>query len=298
MGAAFTAADSIDGGAGSTDAVNLSGDYTGANAVVFGAATMTNVEFLEVVAGNSYDLTTDDATVAAGQTLTVDASALSGSDTLIFNGSAETDGTFTFEVNDPNVLSDSQLTGGAGDDTLVLNGDFFTTGVAFNSATIQSIENVTLTAGNSYALSLNGDSVATGGSIATDGSTLGAGDHFNFGFDTTGGGDSSYTLTGSAGDDAFFMLRRASPPPTRSTAAAAAMTRSRSAATTAGVTFNADTIQHIGYFAVLDGNSYSLTENDGNVAAGANHDRDRRRSGRPATTSISTARRRRTGTST
>ncbi len=43
----------IDGGADSTDTVNLSGDYTGANAVVFGAATMTNVEFLEVVAGGS-----------------------------------------------------------------------------------------------------------------------------------------------------------------------------------------------------------------------------------------------------
>ncbi len=88
-------------------------------------------------------------------------------------------GHFTFEVIDSaQVLADSQITGGAGDDTLVLNGDFFSSAVAFSSATIQSIENVTLTAGNSYALSLSGDSVATGASIAIDGSTLGAGAQF------------------------------------------------------------------------------------------------------------------------
>src|SRR6185437_5473933 len=107
MAGGFDAGDTIDGGGGN-DVLTLDGDYTGANAVVFGAATMQNVEYLGVENLNSYDLTTNDATVAAGQTLTVDASTLLASDTLTFDGSAETDGSFA-------------ITGGAGDDTVSLS---------------------------------------------------------------------------------------------------------------------------------------------------------------------------------
>ena len=229
---------------------------------------MTNVDNIVVQAGHDYNLTTADATVASGANLNVIATALGTGDTLTFDGSAELDGKFTVFIDSANVLANSQITGGAGSDTIVLNGDF-SSAVAFSSATIQSIEDITLTAGNSYSLSLSGDSVATGATIAIDGSTLGAGDHFYFGFDTTGGGDSSYTLTGGAGDDAFFLLDAFSASDKIDGGSGGNDEIQINGDYSAGVTFNADTVKNIGYFAVLNGNSYSLTENDGNVAAGA-----------------------------
>jgi len=266
FGAAFTASDTIDGGANS-DTLSLNGDYSAG--VVFTATTMMDVENIVVQAGHDYDLTTVDATVASGATLNVTATTLGTGDTLTFDGSAETDGKFRVFIDSADVLANSQITGGAGDDTLVLNGDFFSTPVAFGSTTIQSIENITLTAGNSYSLSLSGDSVATGATIAIDGSALGAGDHFYFGFDTTGAADSSYTLTGGAGDDGFFMLDAFSASDKIDGGSGGNDEIQINGDYSAGVTFNADTVKNIGYFAVLNGNSYSLTENDGNVAAGA-----------------------------
>jgi len=91
----------------------LNSDYTGGNAVTFGATTMVNVENLLLSAGHSYSLTTNNATVAAGQTLTVDASALGSGNSLTFNGSAETDGHFIIKSG----LGADNLTGGALSDT-------------------------------------------------------------------------------------------------------------------------------------------------------------------------------------
>ena len=64
-GNALTAADQIDGGAG-TDTVYM----TGGKSMTFGATTMVNVENLNLT-GGSYALITNDATVGAGQTLTI-----------------------------------------------------------------------------------------------------------------------------------------------------------------------------------------------------------------------------------
>ena len=69
----------------------------GKRAVVFGAATMVNVEKLTLGAIFNYNLTTNDATVAAGQTLTVVAN-LAPSNSLIFDGSAESNGNFDGNV--------------------------------------------------------------------------------------------------------------------------------------------------------------------------------------------------------
>ncbi|HEX4294069.1 MAG TPA: hypothetical protein VHZ29_08040 [Rhizomicrobium sp.] len=126
MNGGLTAADQIDGGAGN-DVMSLDGSYAGANAVVLGAATMTNVETLQFLAGHNYVLTTNDANVAAGATLKVDASALASNASLTFNGAAETDGSFAF-------------TGGAGND--VLTGG---------------------NAGNTFDLTLGGHDTANGG---------------------------------------------------------------------------------------------------------------------------------------
>ena len=65
----------------------LDGNYTGARAVTFGATTMVNIDKLNLANGHSYTLTTNNATVAAGKTLRVDASALGAGNVLTFNGS-------------------------------------------------------------------------------------------------------------------------------------------------------------------------------------------------------------------
>ncbi|MEI9885438.1 MAG: calcium-binding protein [Rhizomicrobium sp.] len=111
----FTAADQIDGGSGN-DIVYLHGDYTAG--VTFGATTMVNVETINLDdsfnLNNNFKLTTHDATVAPGQTLTIDGSMLSAPDILNFNGAAETDGNFVILGGDGN----DRITGGAGNDTI------------------------------------------------------------------------------------------------------------------------------------------------------------------------------------
>jgi Ca2+-binding RTX toxin-like protein len=98
----FDANDRIDGGADS-DTLTLNGDYSAG--VVFSADTLVNVEKILLGGGHSYSLTTNDATVAAGQQLTVAAGNLGAASILTFNGAAESDGSFV-------------ITGGAGDDVI------------------------------------------------------------------------------------------------------------------------------------------------------------------------------------
>jgi hypothetical protein len=117
FGAALNTADKVDGGAG-TDIAYLTGDYA-TTPLVFGATTMVNVERLILSAGSNYTLTTNNATVASGQTLLVDASALGAANHLVFNGTVESDGHFT-------------IVGGAGSDTITggSGGDRFVYGSA------------------------------------------------------------------------------------------------------------------------------------------------------------------------
>ena len=108
----LTAADKIDGGAGN-DTVALTGDYIGANAMIFNATTMVNVEKLSLGAGHSYTLTSNNATVASGKTLTINGSTLGASDVLTFSGAAETNGHFIIIGG----KGSDKLTGGALSDT-------------------------------------------------------------------------------------------------------------------------------------------------------------------------------------
>jgi Ca2+-binding RTX toxin-like protein len=117
FGAAFTAADTVDGGDGQTS-IELRGDYSAG--LTLGTSTIANIGgiFLETgvhqSAAFSYNITTVDANVAAGQSLTVTGNGLQANETMHFDGSAETDGDFL-------------LTGGAGNDTLIggAGNDFF-----------------------------------------------------------------------------------------------------------------------------------------------------------------------------
>ncbi|HUO97412.1 MAG TPA: calcium-binding protein [Rhizomicrobium sp.] len=109
----LVAADKLDGG-GSANTVTLVGDYTGSHALVMNATTIVNFNLLQLLPGYSYDITTNNATVAAGQTFYVDAGGLGVGTTLTFNGSAETDGGFYIYGGGD---SDS-IVGGAGGDVI------------------------------------------------------------------------------------------------------------------------------------------------------------------------------------
>ncbi|MGH6872931.1 MAG: beta strand repeat-containing protein [Rhizomicrobium sp.] len=192
-GAALTAADTIDGGAGS-DTLILDGDFS--SGVTFGTTTMVNVETLQFDAGHSYDLTTNDATVASGQTLTVDATALGASDVLTFDGSAETDGSFVFEFGADFSASDS-IDGGAGNDTLILAGG--SSGLTLDDTHVQSVETVTLADGASYDnLAIAGD-IASGGNLTIDASALTGTNAVTL--DLTAATSAETFFTGGAGDD-------------------------------------------------------------------------------------------------
>jgi len=113
LGAEFGPGDYLDGGAG-IDTVILQGDYSGFD---LEESSLVNVEYLALLSGTDtsfgaagtasfdYLLVAHDENLDAGKTLTVYALGLTAGESLVFDGSAETDGNFI-------------LLGGAGDDVL------------------------------------------------------------------------------------------------------------------------------------------------------------------------------------
>ena len=131
FGAAFTAADSVDGGAGD-DELFLQGDYATVP-LVLAATSLVSVERINLIGGFSYDIASNDANVAAGQTLTVEGFTLGPLETIRFDGSAETDGRFILIGSDGN----DELTGGGRDDRLFgAAGDNILDGGAGNGDTL------------------------------------------------------------------------------------------------------------------------------------------------------------------
>jgi VCBS repeat-containing protein len=120
---AMTAADRVDGGSG-TDTVALLGDYSGG--LVLGGSSLTGVERIGLYSSAtigapgpfSYKITTHDANVASGESLFVTAAGLQANETLSFNGSAETDGSFRVQGG----AGADQIIGGEKGDYLIGNG--------------------------------------------------------------------------------------------------------------------------------------------------------------------------------
>ena len=247
-GGALTAADKIDGG-DETDTVLLNGDYSGG--LTLSATTLVNVEILALAAGHNYRIATNDATVAAGQSLTVDGSALTAIDSLNFNGSAEHDGAFVFLGGGGN----DTLTGGAGSDTV----DYArATGGVTVSLTVTTAQNV-------------------GGGEGTD--TLNSvenveGSKFN---DTLTGTSGANTIILSDGGNDIALAGDGNDVIVMGGALTAADKIDGGAGTdkitldgdyVAGVTFSATTMVSVETIALGAGHSYNLTLNDANVAAG------------------------------
>jgi Ca2+-binding RTX toxin-like protein len=235
MGANLTSVDQIDGGT-ETDTVTLDGDYP---SLTFSATTLRNVERLQLTLGHSYALTTDNATVGVGQSFAVDASSLSATNVLSFDGSAETDGQFNIiggAGNDTIRLGSGvdKVAGGGGNDLIAFTGGFRATdavdggsgidtlllagtysgGVTMGSATLLNMEKIVLGAGFSYLLTTDDTTVAGTQTLSVDASALGAMDHVTVrgGAETDGkfvfvGGAGNDSFTGGAGADSFDLSR-------------------------------------------------------------------------------------------
>lgn len=112
FGVTLTAADRVNGGGGTSDQVGITGNYTGANRLVLGAATLVDVDLLAVLPGGSYDIVINDGTVAAGATFTVFGGNLAVGENLTINASAELDGNvITYDG-----LGTETIAGGSGAD--------------------------------------------------------------------------------------------------------------------------------------------------------------------------------------
>jgi len=231
VGADLDATDRIDGGAGN-DVVALGGDYSAGLAL--DGTMLAGVETLRALGGFNYNLTAMDSLVASGRVLGVDASALGAGNRFVFDGSAETDGRFSFADGAGNdtlrggaqadvftvthggsdtvaggagddVISlggafdaNDAIDGGAGKDTVVLDGDY-SGGVAFRNLTLANVEVLRLAAGHSYDLTANSYNVAGGTSLTVDGTALGASDAAAF--DGAAAKSGAFILKGGSGND-------------------------------------------------------------------------------------------------
>ncbi|MEQ8394646.1 DUF4347 domain-containing protein [Thalassobaculum sp.] len=172
----FNANDTLNG-AGGTDTLNV---YGAQGTLTLTATTITNIEIVNITAGVQ-DITTNDGNVAAGETLTVNASTNSSS--VTWNGAAETDGVFS-------------LTGGSGADSLVGGAGADTVSGNSGNDTLRG------EAGNDRLFGGTGNDALSGGA-GTDTLSGGTGNDLMSGgadFDVLVGGSGNDTFTGSASD--------------------------------------------------------------------------------------------------
>lgn len=116
----FDANDIVNGGAGA-DTLVLWGDYS--SGLVLGPGTLASVETIVLTNGYSYALAFDDGNVAAGKSMTVDATGLSGANHAVLNFAAETDGILNLLGGSGNDVLEgggisSTIHGGSGNDAL------------------------------------------------------------------------------------------------------------------------------------------------------------------------------------
>jgi serralysin len=235
FGATLTAADQVDGGEGA-DQLGIQGNY----AMTFGAMNLVGIETLALLSGSdtrfgdpgtnfySYNLTTVNANVEAGKQLRVNYNGLRVGENVVFNGSAENDGTFfVFAGKGDDVLtgggkddafffgaegqfSDAdRIDGGAGRDQLGLRGNYT---VTFGATTITSIESLALLSGSDtrfgaaapefdYVITLHNDNIAPGQQLSVNAAQLRPGESLTFSaqFET----DGSVRVLGGQGNDSI-----------------------------------------------------------------------------------------------
>ncbi len=225
---AFSATDVLKGGAGK-DVLQLAGDYSAG--VKFGSNTMRAIEEIELASGSTYKLVTHDDTVGSGKTLTIkNAFMNSGSGSIHFDGSAETNGNFivhasvgadvvkTGDGDDTvhNVGSGDVVSTGRGDDWIVVShvsggNPVINGGAGYDEVRYYNVSSVTLTEGSmknveriifegapQFTLIMDDSAVAAGKSMSIGGFDLPGGWlHFYGGQEM----DGSFDIYDTAGDD-------------------------------------------------------------------------------------------------
>ncbi|HEX9963872.1 MAG TPA: calcium-binding protein [Allosphingosinicella sp.] len=196
----------------------------------------------------AYNLTMRAGNVAPGGTLTIDGSALAYGESFYFYGTEETAGRFTVLGGGSNdvvlagqagdtirgglggdylsgwggndsflygsiaELLGDQVDGGAGSDTMTLNGQM-ASGIFLAPGAIQNVETILLVSApagsyNGYNLTLTGGTLAAGQALLVDGTALRGGEGLYFdataetqgSFDLRGGGAFDYLFGGSGND--------------------------------------------------------------------------------------------------
>jgi Ca2+-binding RTX toxin-like protein len=203
----LNAGTSVRGGAGGEDSVDIDGDYSAG--VVFGATTLTGVEHLTLGSGHSYTLKSHNDTVAAGKSLEVRGYWLEAGDSLVFDGTAETDGKFVISggagddmlkggasgdrisidtggidlvqagggddyiVVGSALTAADQINGGAGLDEIEMSGDVTLT---LGGSAVADIEKLFLRSGHDYTLNLSDALLDAGETLVVSATGLGSGD--------------------------------------------------------------------------------------------------------------------------
>ncbi|HEX8480545.1 MAG TPA: cadherin domain-containing protein [Allosphingosinicella sp.] len=227
MGASFTSADRIDGGAG-IDQIAFQGNY----ALSVGAAAAAGIESFAILSGSdvrfgdsglnryNYVLTTQDDLIGSGAQTTFNASGLLANESFTLNGSAETDGRFliwaglgtdsltggggadTFNFAEDRWQAADKVVGGEGIDTVMLRGNH---SITFAQTALSGVEILSLASGPSrnttfaYNLTMHNGNVAAGQALTVDGSNLAGVDAFTF--DGRAEKDGSFVIKGGASND-------------------------------------------------------------------------------------------------
>ena len=190
----LNASDVLDGGDGN-DTITISASHT----VTLGATTVVNVEQMTITSG-SQNIVTNDATVGAGRTLTVDASTLTAN--MLWNGQAEADGHFVIKSGSGRdtitggALADTIEAGAANDTVSARAGDDLISGGAGNDTLSGGAGSDTIHGGadNDFLYGMDDNDTLHGGD-GNDGVSGGDGD------DLLSGGSGNDTLISSSGND-------------------------------------------------------------------------------------------------
>jgi hypothetical protein len=218
FGAAYTAADTVNGGAGIYDSIGLQGNYSVATTL----GSMLETELVVLLPGNDtrfgdtagnfydYNLVANASTIVSNNRLTIQANTLRVGEDLTFNGSASAIesliyGGFGREIvtggsgNDGFYFGQGRfgasdiVNGGAGTmDQLGLQGIYhFGTGINFGAGQLSDIEFIVLLSASdnrfgatggavSYYLATNDGNVAAGQRLIIQANTLKAGENLTF----------------------------------------------------------------------------------------------------------------------
>jgi Ca2+-binding RTX toxin-like protein len=116
-----------------------------------------------------------------------------GGDDIVHGG----DGQDTF-LYGATLTANDQIDGGGNNDTVILDGDY-SAGVSFKATTMVNVENLTVTAGHTYFLTLADATLAFGADMTVDATALGAGNFLHLNAAKVSSG--VLTLEGGAGND-------------------------------------------------------------------------------------------------